>query len=140
MKTIYCIMDSGAIKTLFGGHQNDPQPEGYTEIDVIDESPSADIGDSIVNGTITPAPDIPIVPHSVDRLQARIELIVLKKWDLIQPVINAIEDIEIRAIAQAYFEDARTWARNDQFVLMIAPQIGMDGPALDAAFISAEKR
>lgn len=79
------------------------------------------------------------VPTHIDDLQARIQLVKDGKLALVQPVIDAIVDAKQRAIAQIYFDKARTWSRQDQFVLMIAPEIGYDDAGLDAAFIAAAK-
>lgn len=79
------------------------------------------------------------VPKKIDRLQARLTLLSANKWSLIQPVIDAIADQDTKDKAQAYFEDATYWYRNDEFVLMLAPQIGYDDASLDAAFIAASK-
>lgn len=80
---------------------------------------------------------IPVVPVRVDRLQARLALIHAGKWDLIQPAIDAISDPTERAVAQAYFEDAKYWYRNDAFVLMLGPSIGLSNADMDALFIAA---
>jgi hypothetical protein len=82
----------------------------------------------------TPQP--PSVPNQVDRLQARLVLLNVGKWTLIQPAITSLDEPQ-RSIAQAYFEDARYWHRNDPFVLLLAPALSLDSAALDALFITA---
>lgn len=104
------------------------------------ESNVGNIGDTW-NGSacVPPAPIVapPVVPKMVERLQARLALLAEGKWGLIQPVIDSLSEPQ-KSIAQAYFEDARYWYRNDAFVLLLAPAIGLDTPAkIDAVFASA---
>jgi hypothetical protein len=88
-------------------------------------------------GRFIPVGYVNPIPEKVDRLQARLALIHTGKWDAIQPAINAIQDGLERAIAQAYFEDAKCWYRQDEFVLSIGSAIGLSDSDMDALFIKA---
>lgn len=73
----------------------------------------------------------------VPRLSARLALIGAGLWDTIQPAIDAIADDTERAVAQAYFDDARNWERLDPWVASIGAAMGLSEAELDALFEAA---
>jgi hypothetical protein len=85
--------------------------------------------------TPPPAPPTP-VPDKVTRLQARLALLNAGKWMLIQPAIDNMTDPQ-KSIAQAYFDDAPYWSRNDSFTLQLGAAIGLSDADMDSLFIQA---
>lgn len=114
----------------------------YAEVELFD-SDFIDPLDSVIGSrwdgvSFTPPPQkAPTIPDRIPRLNARLALLNIGKWDMVQPAIDSLPE-EQRPIAQAYFEDAQYWNRQDQFVLMIAQLIGMTPLDIDSAFIYAD--
>ncbi len=77
------------------------------------------------------------VPQVVTRKQARRALSIAGLLPLVQPAIDAIEPLELRALAQIDWDDALEFRRDDETLTMLAAALGLDEEALDDLFILA---
>lgn len=78
------------------------------------------------------------VPASVPRLAARLALLEVEKWNLIQPLIDAVTDVPTRERMQAFYEDAKDWMRQDPTVLGIWDAMGGSEEELNTLFVRAK--
>jgi len=122
----------------FGGFSNIETLSDRYRCDGVDYQFSV-VGSATIEDYVPPVPVAPaaIIPEKTSRLCARLTLLDAGKWSLIQPAINTLEEPQ-KSIAQAFFEDAEYWYRDDQFVNLLAPLMGMSELEVDALFIAAE--
>lgn len=83
-----------------------------------------------------PAPVL-LIPFKVTRSQARSALLLRGLLDQVQPIIDSIEDLTERALAQIKWDDALEFERYSPLVVMIARALDLDDAALDELFIFA---
>jgi len=81
---------------------------------------------------------IPKVPMQVTMRQARLALKNAGKLALVGPAIAALPQSQ-REAAEIEWEFSSVVERNRPFVVSLGTILGLDGAAMDALFISAEK-
>jgi hypothetical protein len=81
-------------------------------------------------------PKEPRVPLSITKRQAYSQLIVMGKFDLVIPALQAIPDPMTSKLAIVEFEQSQEFERNRPLVLMMGQALDID---LDQAFIDAKK-
>ena len=87
--------------------------------------------------------DVVSYPHSagvvatVTRRQARQALLLAGLLDHVQPVIDAIEDVQQRRLAQIAWDDSLDFKRDDPYLLQISAALDLSAVQLDALFASA---
>ena len=74
----------------------------------------------------------------VPRLYARKALLEAGLWDSLPALINAMPSPQ-KEYALAYFEDARTWKRDDSTLLGMAAALGLTDAQIDALFVRAHE-
>jgi len=123
---------------IFSGFSNIETLEDRYRCDGVDYQFSV-VGEATIEDYIPPPPVAlaPTIPEKTSRLCARLTLLDAGKWNLIQPAIDLLEEPQ-KSVAQAFFEDAEYWYRDDPFVALLAPVIGMSEMEVDELFIAAE--
>lgn len=71
------------------------------------------------------------IPEQVERLQARLALIQVGLWDT---VVAYFADPSRTAIEMAFWDDARTWRRDDPTVMAAGANLGLTDAQIDALF------
>ena len=79
----------------------------------------------------------PVVPESVERLQARLALIAAGLWD---SVVAYFSDPSRTAEELAFWEDSRIWKRDNQIIIDAGTDLGLTSEQIDALFVDAETR
>lgn len=82
-------------------------------------------------------PELPVVPSSVTRRQARQALLLAGLLDQVQIAIDAILDPVQRGMLQIEWDDGQTFDRDRSTVLTIGAALGLDDAGLDGLFIQA---
>lgn len=109
---------------------------------LVDASIGGAIGDSIIGGVLHRKPTPAVVqevPKSVTRRQARQALQMQGLLANIQPLIDAIPDAGLRAIAQIYWDDAQDFERSNQWVITLGAGLGLSPTQIDNLFITASR-
>jgi hypothetical protein len=83
---------------------------------------------------------ISTVPSSISRRQAKQQLAVDGHLSRIQPMIDAIPDMEARLLMQIYWDDSTEFDRNHTTLIQFATALGLDSDQIDLMFINASKR
>lgn len=79
----------------------------------------------------------PRVPQVIERLQARLALINASLWDA---VAAYFADPARTAEELAFWEDARTWNRDDPAIAAASTALGLTAEQVDALFVDAFQR
>lgn len=105
---------------------------------LVDASIGGQIGDSIINGQLVPAPPpVPEVPAEVSRrrgLQALYIMYGLTEDAIVAKITQAITDPAAQYLALTEFKTSQTFERHRPLVLSMAQIMALD---LDALFIKA---
>lgn len=83
------------------------------------------------------AADVPVVPRSVTRRQARQALLLAGLLDKVQPAIDAIPDPTARGMAQIEWDDSQAYERDRPMLIQIGTALNLDAAGLDQLFIQA---
>ena len=108
-----------------------------------------------ITWTVEPIPEVSeTVPHSITRLQARLQLIEEGKWQAVKTYFDSLgpqnpDDSPVIDVSDplywekqiAFFEDATDWKRDDPIIgLLAGTLLGMTSEESDQLFISASKK
>lgn len=78
----------------------------------------------------------PAVPAAITMRQARLVLLGAGLLDDVDGAIAAIPDATTRRAAQIEWEFSNELRRDNSFVALLAPALGLDAAAIDALFIA----
>lgn len=84
--------------------------------------------------------DIPVyVPQSISPKQIRRALLDLGKLNEVEDLINNLEDLELRSKLEIDWKFSTEFLRNNEFIVTLAPLIGLEEEDVDKLFIDASK-
>ena len=123
------LTESGEVITqtdFFNAHPCTAFPQPLTD-DVL-----AEYGARLVH-----VPQVPTVPASVTRRQARQALLLAGLLGNVQPAIDSIPDPVHRGMAQIEWDDSQAFERGRPLLVQIGMALGLDDAGLDALFVQA---
>lgn len=82
---------------------------------------------------VAPVPPVPVIPSEVSMRQARLALFQQGILNDVQPAIDGLSDPE-KTVAQISWDYATTVQRDDDLVVALSGQLGLDDTDLDALF------
>ncbi len=101
---------------------------------------SSKIGDTYLGeGNFETPPVVVPVPQAITMRQARLVLLGAGKLAGVSTAIAAIPDETIREAAEIEWEFSNELQRNNTFVTMLAPALGLTSEQVDQLFIAGSK-
>ena len=82
-------------------------------------------------------PEVPTVPDSVTRRQAKQALLLNGLLGNVQPAIDAIPNATQRAMIQIEWDDSQVFERDRPALIALGTALGLSSSGLDALFIQA---
>ena len=127
----YAVIDGGVVVNVVEADQEFAQSNGWVE------APTAAIGDLWDGEAFAPPPAAPpVVPAAVTMRQARLALLGAGLLGSVQTAIDGLPSPQ-REAAQIEWDYSNELQRDNAFVALLAPALGLTSEQLDALFITA---